>query len=352
MLTPLLSDDAYWQAICARDRAWDEHFVFAVRTTGIYCRPSCAARRPLRHNVLYFATPLQAEEAGYRACRRCAPNSTAPSLVERARVYIDTHADEHITLHILAAQVCCSPAHLQRTFQRVVGVSPHSYLRARRMEGFKQQVRAGATVTTALYAAGYDSSHALYAQAHSALGMTPATYRHGGRGQQIAYTVASCALGWVLVAATERGVCMVSLDDAPAALEEALVTEFPAATLVRSDADLEAWVMPIVRFVTGAQQALEEVPVDAAGTRFQQRVWQALRAIPYGSTRTYRDIATQIGQPTAARAVARACATNPVSLVIPCHRVVRASGEVSGYRWGVQRKQSLLAQERRLADLS
>jgi AraC family transcriptional regulator of adaptative response/methylated-DNA-[protein]-cysteine methyltransferase len=344
-----LGEAQAWAIVAARDRRFDGDFVYAVTTTGIYCRPSCPARRPHREHVRYFATPQEAEAAGYRACRRCRPASPAGTsgeqAVEQARAYVDAHLDEVITLEQLAAVVGLSPSHLQRTFKRLVGISPKEYQDARRLEAYKETVREGGNVLDATFEAGFGSSQALYNHAASGLGMTPATYRRGGDGLQIRYTTLASAFGRLLVAVTEQGVCAVSLGEEDKALVTSLEVEFPqASTITRDDEALRPWAEPIVAYLDGVH-AHPTVPVDLQGTDFQRRVWKVLQEIPYGETRTYGEIAAAIGQPSAARAVAQACAANRVALVVPCHRVVRQDGAPGGYRWGPQRKQALLAQE-------
>lgn len=346
-------EDACWRAVLARDPRSDGAFVYAVRSTGIYCRPSCPARRPQREQVLFFAMPAAAERMGFRPCRRCRPQQAATpdpqvELVQRACRYIEAHSNEPLTLAGLGAQFHLSPHHLQRTFKRIMGITPRQYAEACRLNQLKAQLRAGEAVTGALYEAGFGSSSRLYERAPARLGMTPATYRRGGQGVRIGYTIVDCPLGRLLVAATGHGVCAVSLGDSDADLVAALVHEYPAAAIERDDAGLSQWVSAILAYLNGQQPHLD-LPLDVQATAFQWQVWEALRSIPYGSTRSYREIAQALGQPTAARAVARACATNPVALVIPCHRAVRQDGGLGGYRWGLERKRRLLEQERTTA---
>ena len=346
---PPLTGDARWTALHARDRRFDDAFVYAVRTTGIYCRPTCPSRRPLRANVVFFSAAADAERAGFRPCRRCRPHAATGAPTDRsvraARAYLDRHADRPVTLARLARAVGLSPAYLQRVFTRYVGVSPKVYHDARRRDRLKAELHSGAAVSRAVYEAGFGSTGPLYARRGTALGMTPAAYRRGGAGIPIRYTLVPCALGQLLVAATERGVCSVALGDTSHELETALAREFPAAELTRDDAALGAAARGIVRRIEGAADT-HTVPIDLQGTAFQMRVWSALRDIPRGETRTYAAIAAAIGRPSAARAVARACATNRVAVVVPCHRVVSASGAPGGYRWGPDRKRQLLAAER------
>ncbi len=340
--------DGRWQAVVERDRAFDGRFVFGVRSTGVYCRPSCPARRPLRRNVVFFPLPEAAETAGFRSCRRCKPRDAAvdprATRVQQVCRAIDARPDETHGLEALASIAGVSPHHLLRTFKDVMGITPRQYADARRLASFKQGLKGGQAVAEATYEAGYGSSSRVYERADAQLGMTPAVYRKGGRGMRIAYTVVDSPLGRLLVGATERGVSAVSLGDGDAALETSLRTEYPEAELVRDDRRLQPWVRAILDHLAGKRPSLD-LPIDIQATAFQRRVWEALRAIPLGRTRSYADVARAIGRPTAARAVARACATNPVALVIPCHRVVGAGGAVSGYRWGAARKRALLARE-------
>jgi AraC family transcriptional regulator, regulatory protein of adaptative response / methylated-DNA-[protein]-cysteine methyltransferase len=344
-----MDEERYWQAVLARESGFDDVFVYAVRSTGIFCRPTCPSRRPRRAQVIFFGQPRAAEQAGFRACRRCRPGGSVHSesqidLAERVCALIDSNPDQALTLDQLGAQVGASPNHLQRVFKRVIGITPRQYAEARRIGRLKVRLKEGDNVTTALYQAGYNSSSRLYEQAPERLGMTPATYGNGGAGAQIGYTIADSPLGRLLVAATARGVCFVSLADADTILEAALAHEYPAATIVREDARLGEWIGAVARHLGGAQAQLD-LPLDVQATAFQWRVWEALKAIPYGDTRSYGQVAATLGDRKAARAVARACATNPVALVIPCHRVVREGGEMGGYRWGADRKRALLERE-------
>jgi AraC family transcriptional regulator of adaptative response/methylated-DNA-[protein]-cysteine methyltransferase len=300
--------------------------------------------------VRFFAGCAQAEAAGFRPCKRCAPHLLAADTeaVQRLCAYIAAHLDTRLTLAELGAVVNFSPGHVQRVFKRLVGVSPRQYIEALRLEQVKSRLKAGSSVTAALYEAGYSSSSRLYERAAERLGMTPAAYGRGGMGVMIRYTLLDSALGWVLIAGTDRGVCAVSLGDDAAALESRLHSDFDGADIQRDDAALAAWADAVRRHLDGQQAALD-LPLDVRGTAFQRRVWDALRAIPYGETRTYRDIAASLGQPTAARAVGSACGSNPASLVIPCHRAVRTDGGLGGYEWGLSRKAALLEQERERA---
>jgi AraC family transcriptional regulator of adaptative response/methylated-DNA-[protein]-cysteine methyltransferase len=350
LTTHAADDAARWQAVLNRDAQADGTFVYAVHSTGVYCRPSCPSRRPRRDRVSFFALPEAAEHAGFRACKRCHPEQAAirdphVELVQRVCRAIAANPEGPLTLATLSADVNLSPFHLQRIFKRVMGITPKQYADAARMERFKGELRKGEAVTSALYGAGYGSSSRLYERADTQLGMTPAVYRKGGAGMQLTYAIVPCALGMILVAATERGVCAVTLGDSADALVGGLRREYPAAQIHEDATHLSEAVEAILRHLAGEQPHLD-LPLDIQATAFQWRVWEALRQIPYGDTRSYGEIAQAIGQPTAARAVAQACGHNPVALAIPCHRVVREDGSLGGYRWGVERKRAILAQER------
>jgi AraC family transcriptional regulator of adaptative response/methylated-DNA-[protein]-cysteine methyltransferase len=334
-----------WKATRRRDRRFDGRFVFAVRSTGIYCRPSCPARRPRRKNVLFFPAPAEAEGSGFRACRRCRPRlaaTGAPAWIAEACRRLEAVENGSPGLRELADEIGLSPSHLQRTFKRVVGVSPRQYADAQRLRAVKSRLKRGVPVTEALYEAGYGASSRLYERSDQ-LGMPPAAYRGGGKGRRIDYAVVRSPLGRLLVGATERGVCAVALGDSKAELLEALRKEYPAAEIRRDRGRIRPWVEQILRSLEGGPDP--DLPLDIRATAFQRRVWEELRAIPPGATRSYSEVARRIGRPTAARAVARSCATNPVALVIPCHRVVAAGGGPGGYRWGMDRKRKLLSQE-------
>ena len=340
-------EEKRWSAVVARDAGQDGEFVYGVASTRIYCRPSCPSRRPLRSRVSFFESPTAAEHAGYRACRRCEPQQDqrrAIRQIQHARDYIDQHPDETVTLERLGQIAQMSPYHLQRTFKWVVGVSPKTYASARRLDRMKSRLRQGDTVTRATYDAGYGSGSRAYEHARAGLGMTPGAYRNGGRGLRIEYTVVSTAVGYLLVATTDRGLCAVMMGDDTAQLETALRGEYPAAALERNDGSLRGYTEAVVGLLLGQEEGPLRLHIQ--GTPFQWQVWEALRRIPPGETRTYQEIAREVGRPTAARAVARACASNRVALVIPCHRVVRETGELGGYRWGVERKRQILEQER------
>jgi AraC family transcriptional regulator of adaptative response/methylated-DNA-[protein]-cysteine methyltransferase len=347
---PVLDDDARWEAVLNRDATADGTFVYGVLSTGIYCRPSCPSRRPRRDRVAFFALPAAAEHAGFRACKRCHPERAAihdphVELVQRVCRAIAANPEGQLTLAALSADVGLSPFHLQRIFKRVMGISPKQYADAARTDRLKSDLRNGEAVTSALYGAGYGSSSRLYERADTHLGMTPAVYRKGGAGMRITYTVVPCPLGALLVAATERGVCAVTLGDDAERLSAGLRREYPAAQIHEDATYLSEAVEAILRHLAGEQPHLD-LPLDIRATAFQWRVWEALREIPYGDTRSYSEIARAIGQPTASRAVAQACGHNPVALAIPCHRVVREDGTLGGYRWGIERKRTILARER------
>jgi len=338
-------EDARWHAVAARDRHADGAFVYAVRSTGVYCRPSCPSRRPRRSVVAFYETATDAERAGFRPCKRCRPLQDDPWIdkIRRACVYL-ANADGHLSLATLARRLGGSPYHLQRNFKRLVGVSPRQFADACRLRKVKRRLRAGDAVTGALFDAGYGSSSRFYERAGRKLGMSPSTYKRGGVGMTIQYAIVDSALGRLLVAATPRGVCAVAMAASDRELERALTREYPAATVVADNTALAQWTTAVLAHLDGRQPRLD-LPIDVRATAFQWQVWEALQKIPYGETRTYGDVAAAIGRPAAVRAVARACATNPVALAIPCHRVVAANGDVSGYRWGAGRKKKLLALE-------
>lgn len=342
-----MQSDTQWQHVIARDPRQDGRFVFAVRTTGIYCRPSCPSRRPRRDSVEFFEDPQQAEQAGYRACLRCKPTqiSTQAKAVMFARRLLD-EAEGVLTLAELSQRVGVSPFHLQRLFKRATGLSPREYQSARRMQHVKHGLRKGDDVTTALYDAGFGSPSRLYEKSGQQLGMTPGTYRRGGVGATVNYAILPSALGRVLVAATSRGLCAVRFGETAAELKRELREEFHAAAIVRDDAALQPYIQPLLASMRG-QRVTIDLPLDVRATAFQKKVWDALRTIPRGETRSYSEVARDIGDPHAVRAVARACASNPVAIAIPCHRVVRSDGDLAGYRWGITRKRKLLERERR-----
>lgn len=349
MMNTNLSEETFWQACLNRDASFDGKFILAVRTTGIYCRPSCPARTPKRENVIFFKLPELAQQAGFRACKRCRPDAHTLSnpqldLVRSICHYIEQHADEPLTLQTLSECFNLSAWHLQRTFKEYVGISPQDYTEACRMDQLKEALRNGVPISDAIYEAGFGSSSRVYEKAAPQLGMTPRRYQRSGDGTHIQFTIVPCALGQLLVATTQRGVCAIKLGDDPGELERLLFGEFSAAQIDRDDQLHRDWVQAILDFTAGKEPHLD-LPLDVRATAFQKQVWQALQRIPCGQTRTYADIARQIGQPTAVRAVANACGANPTALIVPCHRVVRSDGTLGGYHWGIERKRQLLLQE-------
>jgi AraC family transcriptional regulator of adaptative response/methylated-DNA-[protein]-cysteine methyltransferase len=350
MSLTLDSDDAKWDAVLARDGRCDGQFVFAVSSTGIYCRPSCPARRPKRENVSFFQLPEAAEHANFRACRRCNPNSDSAEdsqmkMTREVCRIIKTNEGEPVTLAALSEKTGVSSFHLQRTFKSIMGISPKDYAETCRVNKFKQDVRRGEAITNAMYDAGFGSSSRLYEGASAQLGMTPATYGKGGRGMSINYAIAESPLGRLLVAATNKGVCSVMLGDSDASLKADLLREFPAAEIRHDEKPLRLSLNTIVEHLKNKSPHVD-LPLDIRATAFQRQVWEQLRSIPYGQTYSYSEVAKAIGQDKAVRAVARACATNPVALVIPCHRVIREDKSLGGYRWGLERKKKLLQAEK------
>ena len=342
-----MQSETQWRQVMERDARQDGRFVFAVRTTGIYCRPSCPSRRPRRDSVEFFPDPKQAERAGYRACLRCKPTeiSSQARAVTRARQLLD-EAEGVMTLAELSKRVGVSPFHLQRLFKRATGLSPREYQSARRMQHVKHGLRKGDDVTTALYDAGFGSPSRLYEKASQQLGMTPGAYRRGGAGMTIQYAIVPSPLGRLLVAATSRGLCAVRFGESAAELERELREEFSSAEVHRDDAALRPYLQPLLASLRGENVTMD-LPLDVRATAFQKKVWDALREIPAGETRSYSEVARTIGDPKAVRAVATACASNPVAIAVPCHRVVRSDGDLAGYRWGIERKKKLLEQEQR-----
>jgi AraC family transcriptional regulator of adaptative response/methylated-DNA-[protein]-cysteine methyltransferase len=342
-----------WQAVLNRDAGQDGRFVFAVSSTGVYCRPSCPSRRPRRENVTFFRQPDDAEKAGFRACLRCRPRAIGGNaqmeMVKAVCRYIEQHLDEPVTLARLGSAFRQSPFHLQRTFKSVLGISPRAYADSCRVNQLKYNLRAGHSVTRAMYDAGYSSSSRLYERTASQLGMTPDKYRRGAIAAPIRYTCTDSPLGRMLIAATDKGICAIQFANSDDELEHGLKHEFPFAIRRRDDAAMQSWREDLLRQMRG-QKLNAMLPLDIQATAFQRRVWSCLQAIPFGATRSYGQVAKAIGQPTATRAVARACATNPVAVAIPCHRVVRGDGESGGYRWGMERKKTLLEIERAVAD--
>jgi len=347
---PILNETEYWNAIETRDVTFDGIFWYGVFTTGVYCRPSCPSRQPKRENVAFFALPDAAQRAGLRACQRCHPDDVSfrnpqAELVRSICRLIDENIEENPNLASISLQVRVSRFHLQRVFKKLMGISPRQYAEARRAELFKAGVKDGQSVIDAMYGAGYGSSSRLYEKASAQLGMTPATYGKGGKNMSITYTIVESHLGWLLVAATNRGICSVMLGDGKEELAGELRHEFPHANIEQDDDHLQSQVTTLLGCLA-CQTPHAELPLDVRGTAFQMRVWEELRCIPCGQTVSYSKLANRIGKPTAIRAVARACATNPVAIITPCHRVIRENGELAGYRWGLERKRKLLEAER------
>ena len=345
-------ENELWQAVVARDQRYDGQFVFAVSSTHIYCRPSCPSRRPNRERVRFFSLPEAAEQAGFRACLRCEPKNARVldpqiEMVQTVCRYLDSTDSESAKLSDLAMKTGVSAFHLQRTFKNIMGISPRQYLAAKRFGNFKTLIREGESVTNALYDSGFNSSSRLYERASDELGMTPATYSRSGRGVNIKYTIVDSPLGRLLIAVTERGVCSVTMGDRDTQLEKTLKGEFSEANIERADSPLRKTVAAILKHLTSTGPHLD-LPIDIRATAFQRQVWEKLRTIPVGQTMSYGEVAKSLGNPGAVRAVGRACATNPIAVVIPCHRVVREDKSLGGYRWGIERKKKLLDQENRL----
>ncbi len=346
-----MTAERQYQAVLARDPRADGSFVYAVRSTGVYCRPSCPSRKPRADRTTFFRTGEEAERAGFRPCRRCAPESAAGvPLVEKAvRAWTrlaGAREDGRVPLSALAEAVGSSPWHVQRTFRKVLGISPRELSEARRLDALRRALKEKTSVTEAIYDAGFGSSSRVYEQSARRLGMTPGQYARGGSGAVVRYTTASSPIGRVLVAATERGVCAVKLGSSDDELIALLRDEFPSATIDCGDKSMRQWVSTVLALAEG-KPTRRNIPLDVRGTAFQLRVWKELQKIPRGETRSYGEVARRIGRPTAFRAVARACATNPVCVVVPCHRVVSADGGLCGYHWGTRRKRALLERERR-----
>src|SRR5579863_7312962 len=343
-------DEPRWKAVLARDSGQDGKFVFAVSSTGVYCRPSCPARRPRRENVAFFQHPEEAEQAGYRACLRCKPKALSGNeqvdTVKAICRFIEQHLDETVTLDRLGKEFHQSPFHLQRRFKAVLGITPREYADSCRLRQLKRNLQSGDNVTRAMYDAGYGSSSRLYERTASQLGMTPDKYRRGAIAAVIHYICADSPLGRMLIAATDRGICAIQFARSDGELLEGLKREFPFAARKQDEGRLRTWAKTFLLQLQG-KKLDDSLPLDIRATAFQRRVWTYLQTIPFGATKSYSQVAKGIGQPKAARAVARACASNPIAVAIPCHRVVREDGSMGGYRWGMERKKALLDMEQR-----
>ena len=354
---PTANDTKLWNAVVTRDTSDTGEFFYAVKTTGVYCRPTCASRRPLRKNVEFFATTAEAREGGYRACKRCRPDEAAASrsvspinaVVHELARQIEANPEQPFRLAQLAQRAGYSPFHLQRNFKAIIGSTPKEYQTAARVRTFKQELRKDAPVSDAIYQAGFGSGSRVYEKADGQLGMTPSEYRSGGKGLTISYASGQTPLGLLMIGATDRGICFLQFGDRDDELRAELARQFPAAAMQPMPAthqeQFESWMAALKRHLRGLEPRLD-LPLDVRGTAFQLIVWRYLQKLPYGEVRSYSEVAEAIGKPTAARAVAGACASNSVALLIPCHRVVRGTGELGGYRWGVQRKRVLLDTER------
>jgi AraC family transcriptional regulator of adaptative response/methylated-DNA-[protein]-cysteine methyltransferase len=338
-------EDSRWRAVLAREGASDGKFVFAVSSTGVYCRPSCPSKRPKRENVSFFRQPHEADTAGFRECLRCRPKAIAgnprQALIKSVCRYIEQHLDDAITLTRLGAEFHLSPFHLQRTFKAVLGITPRQYADSCRMRGFRQKLKAGHSVTRAMHDAGYSSTSRLYSRTSDELGMEPAKYRRGAIATPIRYSFTASPIGRMLIAATDKGICSIQFADSEEELEQGLKQEFPFALRRRDDDGMAKLAGQVVQRISGGESSTS-LPLDIQATAFQRRVWSYLQSIAFGKTRSYTEVAKAIRQPSAVRAVARACATNPVAIAIPCHRVLRSNGDLGGYRWGLERKKALL----------
>lgn len=342
--------DAYWTAVSERDKSFDGVIYYAVRSTGVYCQPSCPSRRPRRENIEFFTHPEHAERAGFRACRRCRPNdvrttSAHVEIVRNACRYVEQNLESSLTLEEIAQSLGVSGGFLHRTFKALTGITPRQYVEARRLNAFKLELRLNQrSVTDAIYEAGYGSSSRLYERASEFIGMSPRQYRTGAPETQIRYATAECSLGWVLIAATDVGICAVKVGDSDDRLERELFSEYRKAEIMRDQTGLGPWLREVVD-TTERADARPVLPLDIQATAFQRRVYEVLCRIPRGEVRSYAQVADAIGDPKATRAVAQACAHNPVALLVPCHRVVRSDGAPGGYRWGERRKKKLLRLE-------
>lgn len=343
-----MEKEIYWQAVKSNDARFDGAFFIGVKTTGIYCKPSCRARLPKRENVAFYDSVDAAERNGFRACLRCRPKqaeSADPTVEKVLKACELIESDELFSLDDLSHELNLSPYHLQRSFKEIIGVSPKKYSGAKRMEKFKSELRGGSDVVTAMYDSGFGSSSRLYEKAADNLGMTPTAYKKGGQGMKINYAITECEFGRILVGRTIKGLCSVAFADEDISLEENLKKEYPNAEIVKDAAILKDFVEEILKYLAGKNKRLD-LPLDIQATAFQMQVWELLRKIPYGETVSYSQIAEKLGNKKKVRAVAQACANNRVAVVIPCHRVIGSNGDLSGYRWGIERKKKLLDAER------
>lgn len=342
------NEDLYWDALVERNARFDGVFFYGVETTGIYCRPTCKSRRPQRQNVRFFLSTTEAEDAGFRPCKRCTPHDESTdhdrhAVILKACSTID-QAARPPALRTLADAAGLSPFYFQRLFKRIVGITPRQYFDEKRVGRMRDNLRQGQTITEAIYDSGFGSNSRFYSQAAEMLGMPPSVYKRGAKDQHIRYSIAQSHLGWVLVAATQRGVCAIEFGESRAALEKRLTLRFPSAVIEEEDTQTSGWIAEVVAFLDTPSKEMD-LPLDIQGTAFQRQVWQALKSIPYGSTASYAEIAVKIGRPAAVRAVAQACAANKIALAIPCHRAIRSDGSLGGYRWGAERKKKILELE-------
>lgn len=348
MTHPAAINSPLWIAVQRRDPQAEGHFVYGVKTTGIYCRPTCAARRPKPDNIVFFKDKIEAEAAGYRPCKRCKPDALSPTALQSQTIaqacQLIEQSESALSLVELATAVGLSTSHFHRLFKTYVGITPKQYAIALRDQRVKTHLATDSPITAAIYDAGFNTSSRFYETVTQRLGMSASCYKQGGAGLMIKYTLAESSLGWLIVGATEVGICAIEFGETPAVLIERLQQHFPQAELTPDTTNLGNWLTQIVAAIETPGPTID-LPLAVKGTAFQRQVWQALQTIPCGETRSYTQVAAMIGQPQAARAVARACASNPVAVVVPCHRVVRSTGEISGYRWGVERKRQILARE-------
>jgi AraC family transcriptional regulator, regulatory protein of adaptative response / methylated-DNA-[protein]-cysteine methyltransferase len=346
------SNSEKWRAVVSRDSSKDGTFVFAVKSTGIYCRPSCPARHAHIEQILFFNGSDEAERAGFRACLRCRPKGDLPTrseLIQRICGYIDSNLNKKLTLSNLSREAGLSPFHFQRTFKRTLGISPRQYIETRRLERMKRSLRHGETVSNALYEAGFSSRSRVYGKPQPRLGVSPGAFRRGGEGLRIGYTIVDSPIGRLLLGATSKGLCAVCVGASDQAVEASLREDYYAADVYRADDEMREWAEEFSQYFNG-HRLPTDLPIDVQATAFQWKVWKQIQAIPYGKTATYTEIAQTVGKPRAVRAVANACANNPVAIIVPCHRVVGKKGDLRGYRWGLKRKETLLSFERQAPD--